>query len=201
MRLKFTIKSTVIPSVSLHTESEILIRNFHTLKNQCNLMLCQSCLHTASKIFVHKNKIESGSIFCFFVSVAFWKDGQYKKTDKTHAIISDSVCNYLYSFLRRKTEIVFSHKSTLVFQKLNKLFSAVCIGYDDRWLESQASSSGNSSVRQTQPECDWEATALDDSRGNPESTWLYQSLGGKRRSADRLHRQQCSCKPISPFLV
>ncbi len=49
-------------------------------------MLCQSCLHTASKIFVHKNKIESGSIFCIFVSVAFWKDGQYKKTDKTHAI-------------------------------------------------------------------------------------------------------------------
>ncbi len=37
-----------------HTESEILVRNFRTLKNKYDLMLCQSRLHTASKIFVHK---------------------------------------------------------------------------------------------------------------------------------------------------
>ncbi len=35
-----------------HTESQIFVSNFHTLKNKYNLTLCQSCLHTASETFV-----------------------------------------------------------------------------------------------------------------------------------------------------
>lgn len=42
---------------SLHVESENSGRNFCTLKNKYDLTLCQSHLHTASKIFVcHKKK-------------------------------------------------------------------------------------------------------------------------------------------------
>ncbi len=57
---------------SLHTESEILVRNFR----------------------LSFKKIGSGSIFCFFVSVAsilIGKDENKKKTEKTHTTISDSV--------------------------------------------------------------------------------------------------------------
>ncbi len=39
---------SVLGSRSLHTESEMFIRNFLTLKNKYDLMLCQSRLHTAS---------------------------------------------------------------------------------------------------------------------------------------------------------
>ncbi len=83
---------------SLHTESEIFVRNFRTLKNKYDLTLCQSRLHTASKTFFRQKKIGSGSIFCVFASVAcilIGKDGEYEKNGKMHAKISDSVCNGL----------------------------------------------------------------------------------------------------------
>jgi len=52
---------------SLHTESEIHVRNFRTLKNKYDLTLCQSRFHTASETFVsHKKKFGTGSIFCVF---------------------------------------------------------------------------------------------------------------------------------------
>ncbi len=69
----------------LHTESEILIWNFRTLKNKYDLTLCQSRLHTASETFVRQKKIGSGSIFCVFASVAcilIGKDEEYEKTEK-----------------------------------------------------------------------------------------------------------------------
>ncbi len=37
---------------TLHTESEIIVRNFRTLKNKYDLMLRQPRLHTASETFV-----------------------------------------------------------------------------------------------------------------------------------------------------
>ncbi len=42
------------------------VRNFRTLKNKYDLMLCQSRLHTASEIFVRHKKFGSGSIFLRF---------------------------------------------------------------------------------------------------------------------------------------
>ncbi len=72
-------------SRSLHTESEIFIWNFRTLKNKYDLTLCQSRLHTASETFVHQKQFGSGSIFCVFASVAcilIGKDGEYEKTEK-----------------------------------------------------------------------------------------------------------------------
>ncbi len=79
---------------SLHTESEIFGRNYHTLKNKYNLTLCQSRLHTGS-----------GSIFCVFASVACILIGKDGENGKTHAKISDSVCNDLYSRLNHNMEI------------------------------------------------------------------------------------------------
>ncbi len=67
---------------SLHTESEIFVRNFCTLKNKYDLTLCQSRLHTASEIFVRQKKFGSGSIFCVFASVAcilIGKDEEYEE--------------------------------------------------------------------------------------------------------------------------
>ncbi len=74
------------------------VRNFRTLKNKYDLTLCQSGLHTASETFVRQNKIGSGSIFCVFASVAcilIGRDGEYEKTEKRIAKISDSVCKDL----------------------------------------------------------------------------------------------------------
>ncbi len=42
---------------SLHTQSEILVLNFRTLKNKYDLTLCQSRLHTASETFISHKKI------------------------------------------------------------------------------------------------------------------------------------------------
>ncbi len=73
----------------------MFVQNFHTLKNKYDLTLCQSRLHTASETFVRPKKFVSGLIFCIFASVAcilIGKDGEY---EKTHAKISDSVCNDL----------------------------------------------------------------------------------------------------------
>ncbi len=83
---------------SLHTESEVFIRNFRKLKNKYDLTLCQSRLHTASETFVRHKKFRSGSIFCVFVSVACILIGKNEEYGKTHANISDSVCNGLYSY-------------------------------------------------------------------------------------------------------
>ncbi len=92
----------------------MFVRHFRTLKNKYDFTLCQSRLHTASKTFVCQKKIGSGSIFCVFASVAcilIGKDGEYEKTEKRVAKISDSVCNGLYSdgFLHQIGHI---HKQT-----------------------------------------------------------------------------------------
>ncbi len=60
----------------------IYVRNFCTLKNKYDLMLCQSRLHTASETFVRHKKFVPGSIFCVFASVAsilIGKDDKYEK--------------------------------------------------------------------------------------------------------------------------
>ncbi len=61
------------------------VRNFRTLKNKYDLMLCQSRLHTASETFVRQKKFGSGSIFCVFASVACILDRKgwrIRKTEK-----------------------------------------------------------------------------------------------------------------------
>ncbi len=44
----------------LHTESEIFVQIFCTLKNKYDLVLCQSRLHTASETFGRQNFFVSG---------------------------------------------------------------------------------------------------------------------------------------------
>ncbi len=66
----------------LHTESEIFVPNFRTLKNKKDLMLYQSRLHTASDTFVQHKKIRLSSIFCTFASEAsilIRTDDKYEK--------------------------------------------------------------------------------------------------------------------------
>ncbi len=84
------------------------------MKNKYDLTLCQSRLHTASETFVCQKKFGSGLIFCVFASVAcilIGEDGEYeKKNGKTHAKISDSVCNGLYFVWQKiKTETEVEH--------------------------------------------------------------------------------------------
>ncbi len=69
---------------SLHTESEILVRNFHSLKNKYNHTLCQTRLplKPLKLSSVVKKKIGSVSILCIFASIAsilIGKDDKYKK--------------------------------------------------------------------------------------------------------------------------
>ncbi len=81
------------------------VRNFRMLKNKYDLTLCQSRLHTASETFVRQNIFGSGSIFCIFASVACILIGKDEEYGKTHAKISDSVCNGLKL-------MTFSHNGT-----------------------------------------------------------------------------------------
>ncbi len=81
------------------------VRNFRMLKNKYDLTLCQSRLRTASETFVRQKNFGSGSIFCIFASVACILIGKDEEYGKTHAKISDSVCNGLKL-------MTFSHNGT-----------------------------------------------------------------------------------------
>ncbi len=80
----------------LHTESDIFV---------CwKINTTSRCDNHASETFFRHKKFGSGSIFCIFAYVAFILIGKAKENGKTHANISDSVCNVLNLKINRETE-------------------------------------------------------------------------------------------------
>ncbi len=73
---------------STHTESEILIRNVHALKNKYMTSRCVNSVYTLPlKLSSIIKKSGSCSIFCISVSVAnslIWKDEEYNKNEKNN---------------------------------------------------------------------------------------------------------------------
>ncbi len=55
---------------SLHTESDIFIRNVRTLKNKYDLSLCQSHLYTASESFIRNKEIRIEFDFLRFFRIS-----------------------------------------------------------------------------------------------------------------------------------
>ncbi len=84
--------------IKVHIESEILIWNFHTLKNKYDLMLCQSHLHTASETFVHHKTFGIRFDFlCFCICSKHFDRKVWQIQKKLHRKISNSVCKDLKS--------------------------------------------------------------------------------------------------------
>ncbi len=125
-----TYKTLYTLKVSAHTESEIFIRNFRTLKNKYDLTLCQSRLHTAFRPS-KKNRIRFDFLRFRIRCMHFDRNGwRIWKNRKTHAKISDSVCNGLNDqteMIRDITEIFLLYRMADDTQKYS--YNVIVISY------------------------------------------------------------------------